>query len=90
MSAVCFEAEDNIKKYERKIELPREINVERSEFTWESDGKVHIQLRKKDLPSYWQSLVKLPEGTDLIENKVAMWKAMHIKYSESVELYRQN
>ena len=32
-------------------------------------------------------MVKLPEGKGFIESKVAMWRAMHEKYSESVELY---
>ena len=68
-----------------------------SSFVWESDGKVHVQLRKANAPSYWPQLIKISDtsdpdqpnsGKDMIDQKIAMWKAMHIKYIEQVEDYR--
>ena len=62
---------------------------------------MHIQLHKADAPSYWPRLIKVGEdvessggyGTErissqvLVEQKIAMWKAMHVKFQEQVEDY---
>ena len=99
VSAVCFESEENVHLFSRTIQLPQAVDPERSYYTWESDGKVHVQLHKSNGPSYWPQLVKLtgesdPDqpnaGKDMIEQKVAMWKLMHNKYIEQVEDYQNS
>lgn len=88
VSAICFEAEDNVKLYERTLNFPQEVVPSLSHYEWESDGKVHLQLRKANAPSYWPELLTKSEGvTSNFEDRIAMWKAMHFKYSEIVEDY---
>jgi len=48
--------------FERTVALPQPIDPALSHSTWESDGKVHISMRKANAPSYWPSLVKLGEA----------------------------
>lgn len=62
VSAVCFESEDNVKLYTRVLNFPSEIVPSSSHYEWESDGKVHLQLRKANAPSFWPSLINLNEG----------------------------
>ena len=57
MSVLCFESESDIKVFKRSIKLPRNIAVDQSKFTWESESKVHLELKKVDGPSYWPVLI---------------------------------
>ena len=85
VSAVCYESEESVRLFTRVIDLAQDIVPSASSFTWESDGKVHLQLRKADAPSYWPVLIRenMSEvGQSLFERKIAMWKAMHNKYIE--------
>ena len=88
VSSVCFEGEENVRKFSRSVKLPQAVVPEASHFYWESEGKVNIQLKKANGPSYWPKLVDLPDGADLVKEKVAMWKVMHVKYIEQVEDYK--
>ena len=91
VSAICFESEQDIRLFTRLIELPLAVVPDASSSTWENDGKVHLQLRKANAPSYWPTMIKAAsekeESSSLFERKIAMWKAMHIKYIEQVEDY---
>ena len=85
VSAVCYESEDAIRLFTRQIDLEQKIDPAASSHTWENDGKVHLQLRKGDAPSHWPSMIAESEGErgkkmSLYDRKIAMWKAMHIKY----------
>ena len=57
VSVLCFESESDIKMFKRTIKLPRKIIPEQSKFTWESESKVHLELKKADGPSYWPVMV---------------------------------
>ena len=83
VSAICYESESAIRLFTRQIDLEQKIDPKASSFTWENDGKVHLQLRKGDAPSHWPSMIAESEGErgmSLFDRKIAMWKAMHIKY----------
>lgn len=46
VSVLCFESESDIKVFRRVIKLPREIVPEESKHTWQSESKVHLELKK--------------------------------------------
>ena len=90
VSAVCYESEQDIRLFSRVLELSQKVVPEASSAIWENDGKVHLQLRKANAPSYWPTMIEegpTEAGQSLYERKIAMWKAMHIKYIEQVEDY---
>ena len=91
VSAVCYEAEDSVRLFTRSIDLEQPIDPKASTYTWENDGKVHLQLRKGNAPSYWPTIIGESDAErrqlSLFDRKIAMWKAMHIKYIEQVEDY---
>ena len=72
VSAICFVSENDVTHFKRTIELPQKIIVDSSYYTWEAEGKVHIQLRKADGPSYWPMLIKVADesgyGTSQVSN----------------------
>ena len=83
VSVVCFVSEEDVREFYRVIELPRPIDPAQSTFGWESEGKVHLVMKKADGPSYWPSLIKLdPEAGSEVDQRIAMWKLMTQKYAE--------
>ena len=89
VSVLCFESESDIKVFRRLIKLPREIVPEESKHTWQSESKVHLELKKKDGPSYWPVLIDgiAPGRQQDVDKRIAQWSQMHNKYVEQVEDY---
>ena len=89
VSVLCFESESDIKEFKRTIKLPRKVVVADSKYTWESESKVHLELKKADGPSYWPVLIDgiAPGKQQDVELRIAQWKKMHDKYVEQVEDY---
>ena len=89
VSVLCFESENDIKVFKRTIKLPKEIVVEQSNFTWQSESKVHLELKKADGPSYWPVLIDgiAPGRQQDVDLSIAQWSYMHNKYIEQVEDY---
>ena len=57
VSVLCFESESDIKAFRRVIKLPNEIVTDSSKYTWQSESRVHLELKKADGPSYWPVLI---------------------------------
>ena len=89
VSVLCFESESDIKLYKRQIKLPKEIVPESSSFTWMSESRVHLELKKMNGPSYWPVLIDgiAPGKQQDVDKRVAQWRQMHNKYVEQVQDY---
>lgn len=89
VSVLCFENESDIKVFKRSLQLPRKVVVQESRYTWESESKVHFELKKADGPGYWPVLIEgMPAGKHQdIDQSIGLWKKMHDKYIEQVEDY---
>lgn len=61
VSAVCYESEQEVKLFKRKLDLPREIIPEKSTYKWDGDDRLILELKKADGPSYWPQLLKEKE-----------------------------
>ena len=57
--AYCYEGEDNIRIFDtQELLLKKKIVPEKSSYEWRGDGKVLINLRKENAPSFWKYLLQ--------------------------------
>lgn len=57
--AYCYEGEDNIRIFDtQEILLKKHIIPEKSTHEWRGDGKVLLNLRKENAPSFWKYLLQ--------------------------------
>lgn len=80
-----MEGEDNIKIYDtEEVLLKKKIVPEKSSFEWRSDGRVVLNLRKVNAPSFWKHLL-----TDPIKEvkELQVWWEMRDRYIEQLEEY---
>jgi hypothetical protein len=83
--AYCYEGEDKIKVFDTQdVILKKKIVPEKSTYEWRGDGKVIINMRKENAPSFWKYLLKDPkkEVKDL-----QVWWEMRDRYIEQLEEY---
>lgn len=101
VSVICFEpnfdedgdlADPYIHEYKRTIALEREIDPKKSKVDTESETSFHFTLRKSDAPSYWPQIVSIegvsePSPQDFVDNNIAAWRDMVIKYKAQNDDY---
>jgi hypothetical protein len=85
VQAYCYEGEDNIRIFEtEEVLLKKKIVPEKSSYEWRGDGKLILNLRKENAPSFWKYLLTDP----LKEAKeLQVWWEMRDKYIEQLEEY---
>lgn len=85
VQAYCYESEDNIQIYDTDdILLKKKIIPEKSTFEWRGDGKVLINLRKENAPSFWKYLL---QDAKKEVKELQVWWEMRDKYIEQLEEY---
>lgn len=78
LAIICFESEDNVVKYERKITLAGDANVEDLIMKDEgSDSTIEIKIPKKQT-SYWPEIVKGTTERDVV------WKSLNDYYHDEL------
>lgn len=85
VQAYCYEGEDNISVFDTdEVMLKKKIIPEKSSYEWRGDGKIVINLRKENAPSFWKYLMKDPikEAKEL-----QTWWEMRDRYIEQLEEY---
>ena len=80
VSVVCFESEDNVRKYEKKITFAQDVDFDEMRMKEEEDGVLELKVPKKSGPSYWPELLRnLNPKTDVV------WKYINDYYFEEVQ-----
>ena len=85
VQAYCYEGESNIRIFDTdELHLKKKIVPEKSSYEWRGDGKVLLNLRKENAPSFWKYLLldALKEVKEL-----QVWWEMRDKYIEQLEEY---
>jgi len=79
LSVICFENEDNVIKYEKRITLAGDANIDETILnSEESDSELELKIPKKNGQSYWAEIIKAPTERDVV------WKSVHDYYYEEV------
>ena len=83
--AYCYENENSIKLYDTgDIVLKKKIVPEKSSFEWRGDGKLLMNLRKENAPSFWKYLMV---DAKLEVKDLQVWWEMRDKHIEQLEEY---
>jgi hypothetical protein len=85
VQAFCYESEDNIRIFDTEdVIFKKKIVPEKSTYEWRGDGKVILNLKKENAPSFWKYLLQdaKKEVKDL-----QVWWEMRDKYIEQLEEY---
>lgn len=80
MSVICFENEENVKKYEKKITFAQDVDFDEMKIKEEADGVLELKLPKKSGVSYWPELLR-----NLNPKKDYVWKYINDYYFEEVQ-----
>jgi hypothetical protein len=80
VSVICFENEEDVKKYEKKITFAQDVDFDEMRSKEEADGILELKVPKKSGVSYWPELLKnLNPKTDVV------WKYINDYYFEEVQ-----
>lgn len=83
--AYCYEGEEKIRLFDtQEIKLKKKIIPEKSTHEWRGDGKLLINLRKENAPSFWKYLL---EDAKKEVKELQIWWEMRDKFIEQLEEY---
>jgi len=80
VSITCFDNENDIKKYEKRITFAKDMNYDEMRSKEEGDGLLELKIPKKSGPSYWAEIL-----LNLNPKKDVVWKYIHDYYFEELQ-----
>ncbi|CDW87342.1 UNKNOWN [Stylonychia lemnae] len=85
VQAYCYESEDNIRIFDTdEVIFKKKIIPEKSTYEWRGDGKLILNLRKANAPSFWKYLL---QDVKKEVKELQVWWEMRDRYIEQLEEY---